>query len=177
MSDEWIVAATLAGPVLAVQAQKWIERYREKRSQKISVFSTLIATRATPLSAEHVRALNTIDLAFKDDKLVIEAWREYLDSLTPLSQDSHNKFIDLLFVMGKNVGFEFDKVMLKRASYLPQAHVDEASAQADLRASLLAMLTGQKEIQAGLSSFLSGEKPLNVMIVNPPPPPPRSPTF
>ncbi|MGZ7172458.1 DUF6680 family protein [Burkholderia gladioli] len=56
--------ATLLGPVLAVQAQKWVERAREATNRKQSVFTTLMATRQSRVSIDHVRALNSIDLAF-----------------------------------------------------------------------------------------------------------------
>jgi hypothetical protein len=63
-SDWAIVSATLLGPILAVQAQKWLERWRDYRNRKMWVFQTLMATRAARLEAEHVRALNMIDLVF-----------------------------------------------------------------------------------------------------------------
>jgi hypothetical protein len=63
-----IVFATLLGPVLAVQAQKWIERAREKTQRKIAIFRTLMATRATFLSPAHVEALNAIPIEFYGNK-------------------------------------------------------------------------------------------------------------
>ena len=75
------IFAILAGPVLAVQAQKWIENVREKKNRKLHIFRTLMATRAAKVSAEHVRVLNMIDIKFYDDSKVKEAWKEYLDHL------------------------------------------------------------------------------------------------
>lgn len=41
---EWVIAGcTLAGPVLAVQAQKWIEGFREKNARRLTIFRTLMA--------------------------------------------------------------------------------------------------------------------------------------
>ena len=38
-STEWVIAgATLVGPILAVQAQKWVERARARRARKANVF-------------------------------------------------------------------------------------------------------------------------------------------
>ena len=43
MAIDWsIVLATMAGPVLAVQAQKWIERASEKRRQRVEIFQDII---------------------------------------------------------------------------------------------------------------------------------------
>lgn len=43
-----MIIATIAGPILAVQAQKWLERLRERRNRKFCVFQQLMATRASP---------------------------------------------------------------------------------------------------------------------------------
>jgi hypothetical protein len=84
-SGDWaIVFATLMGPVLAVQAQKWIESLRRTSEAKDLIFKSLMATRGARLSPEHVRALNMIDLTFygkgvsrrtKMEQNVLDAWR------------------------------------------------------------------------------------------------------
>jgi hypothetical protein len=88
MSDAFLIAATILGPSLAVQAQKAVERATEQRRQKLSVFHVLMATRAARVSPEHVQALNRIELQFSGwkvfgliqwqtaaERAVIEAWR------------------------------------------------------------------------------------------------------
>ena len=45
-----IVIATVMGPILAVQAQKYLERQRAQKRAKDTIFRTLVATRATRLS-------------------------------------------------------------------------------------------------------------------------------
>ena len=94
-SDWAIVTATLLGPILAVQAQKTIERWRDIRRQKLWVFSTLMSTRAARLVPDHIRALNMIDLVFygtrrfgmdrrsNSEQAVLNKWKEYLDELPP----------------------------------------------------------------------------------------------
>jgi hypothetical protein len=82
ISDGLLILATIAGPILAVQAQKWVERATEKRRQRLMIFTTLMNTRATRLAPDHVQALNMIDLVFNGknakDKAVIDAWRQYM---------------------------------------------------------------------------------------------------
>ena len=56
MSDALLVLATLLGPVLAVQAQKFVERWREANERRHGVFKTLMATRAARLSPDHIRS-------------------------------------------------------------------------------------------------------------------------
>ncbi|WP_323128056.1 DUF6680 family protein [Klebsiella aerogenes] len=54
------VIVTLISPVIAVQVQKFIERYTDKKTLKIDIFKQLMATRSqnARLSNEHVRALD-----------------------------------------------------------------------------------------------------------------------
>ena len=53
---------------MAVQVQKWLEVFREERGRKLWIFKTLMATRASAVSAEHVQALNMIDLEFREKR-------------------------------------------------------------------------------------------------------------
>ena len=48
--DFAIIFATLLGPVLAVQAQKLLERQRDIKGWRLAIFRTLMATRAAMLS-------------------------------------------------------------------------------------------------------------------------------
>jgi len=104
ISDWFIVLAVLLAPLLAVQVQKWIEKFRERHQRKLYVFTTLMATRATRLSPEHVQALNMIDLAFygrkilnqryqtKAEQSITEAWKKYLDQLaTPYDKTNEGE--------------------------------------------------------------------------------------
>ena len=50
LKDWWVVAATVLGPILAVQAQKAVEAYRERRTRKSRLFELLMATRASRVS-------------------------------------------------------------------------------------------------------------------------------
>jgi hypothetical protein len=62
-----IAGCTLLGPVLAVQAQRWVEGFREKKARRLTVFRTLMATRALNLSTAHVEALNAVPIDFYKD--------------------------------------------------------------------------------------------------------------
>lgn len=95
MNTTLTIIAIILGPILAVQAQKIIERITQRRDEKRRLFITLMATRGRPLLLEHVQALNMIDITFtvkgiiasiifwrsKKDKAVIEAWSELRDHL------------------------------------------------------------------------------------------------
>lgn len=66
LTDLITIVALLVAPFLAVFAQKQIEIWREKKSTKVWIFKTLMATRGRTLSLEHVQALNMIDLEFNN---------------------------------------------------------------------------------------------------------------
>jgi hypothetical protein len=140
---EWLtIVAILLGPILAVQAQKWIEAARFNKNQRLFIFKRLMATRGTPISPVHVEALNLIDLEFagrsEKHKQVRTRWKEYLDNLTRLEQDPQKQkeqlpawseknqelLANLLHDMGKAVGYDFDTVHLKRSAYTPLGHAN-----------------------------------------------------
>lgn len=159
---DWIyIGAVLLAPIAAVQVQKWLERFRENKQRKVYLFKTLMTTRASRVSIDHVQALNMIDIEFTGKKYqkIVMAWRLYHDNLSNESPkkegwaDKNDElFIDLLFQMGNLLGYKFDKVMLKRTAYTPVAHGDiEFENQA---------------IRKGLTDILSGKSQFPVFITN-----------
>ena len=89
ISDIVMIFAVILGPILAVQTQKYIELIQETEKRKLHIFRTLMSTRATRLSQEHVTALNMIDIEFygkkyfgkrlqsKSEKKIIQLWQVY----------------------------------------------------------------------------------------------------
>lgn len=170
-TKDWImVIAVILGPILAVQVQKRLEVLRERRNRKLQVFQDIMATRAARVSAEHVKALNMIDIEFygskrfgirqqsKPDKAVINAWRNYQDHLNNRLPDDNitwftkgdDLFTELLFQMSKALDYDFDMVLLKRGCYSPIAHGE--------------IEMDQQTIRKGLVKILSGENPLLIAI-------------
>ncbi len=146
---EWVIAGcTLAGPVLAVQAQKWVEGFREKNARRLTIFRTLMATRATNLSPAHVEALNAVPIDFYKDKHVMDAWEEYFMHLT--SEPGNNPtwgtkridlFVKLLALIGAKVGYDFNVAQMNRI-YFPKAHGDLDADQEIVRKGVVALLKG-----------------------------------
>ena len=79
--DTWALVRGIAGPVFAVQIERFLARRRAAHGQ-LWIFKTLMRTRATTLSVEHVEALNSISLEFNKDVEGMKRWRAYLDLLT-----------------------------------------------------------------------------------------------
>jgi hypothetical protein len=113
-----------------------------------------------------VQALNMIDLLFSDkntkDKAVLDAWRLYSDVLNEqVAEDPavlaawaskrDDLFIELLFALSQALGFDFNKVELRRGIYYPRGHFDTEN-----------LLRG---IQHGLANLLSGNSALPMKVV------------
>ncbi len=157
-----MLIAIVAGPILAVQIQKMIDKANEDKNRKMWLFSNLMATRAMPVSPLHVEALNRIDIEFYKNKKVTDAWKLLLDNfgnypldpkasdfqvkLNSCSEKSNELLIDLLYQMGKSLGYDFDKVHLKRGVYFPKGHTDLESEQQIIRRALLEILVGKKSL-------------------------------
>jgi hypothetical protein len=153
------IAAVLFSPLIAVQVEKFIERIRSNKSRKVQIFKTLMATRGSRLSIEHVTALNQIDLEFYGKKKylkVIRAWKEYLDQLF-LKWNNDDEFriwnnrteellANLLFEMGLPLGFNFDKVTIKRSVYSPIGHAKVEDENQQIRNLLIKVLNGENSI-------------------------------
>ncbi|MHB2165861.1 DUF6680 family protein [Alsobacter sp. R-9] len=134
LSDLAIVAATLAGPVVAVQVQKWLERSREKRNRQLAVFEALMATRASRLSPRHVDALNAIPIVFygnqKALQVIRQEWNDYLHHLADNKKREANrdawageqipKLVNLIWEMSKYLGFSFTKQEIENGIYSPE---------------------------------------------------------
>jgi hypothetical protein len=180
-----LMAATLIGPILAIQAQKCIERWTEKRNRKLDLFRTLMATRAYRLSHAHVEALNMIEIEFYDcrnnkGKKVMESWRSYFDNLadSDLQKNDHktwlsqqnDKFIAMLYEMSKFLRYDFDKVSLKRNGYSPQAHGDAEFRQHQIQEHLLKIFSGEQALPMDVKGFpvddaaLQQQKNLNELL-------------
>jgi hypothetical protein len=182
-NTEWVIAgATLAGPILAVQAQKWVELGRERRAIKVRVFTVLMATRAARLSSEHVQALNMIAIAFygvrtvfgpyrsKRDQNVLDAWNEYHDNLGAtvgvdkaeeqrIYAQRDETFLNLLHTMAIALNFGFDRVQLKKGGYTPVAHGAVEEDQLQIRKLAIEVLSGKSALTVRPVPPVAGANP------------------
>jgi hypothetical protein len=183
----WLnILAVIAGPILAVQAQKWLERRREDRARKLFIFRELMTTRAARLSQRHVEALNLIDIEYPGDKAkdkgVHEAWRSYLDALSAPNDASNQDvvferrqrtFIELMHKMAQRLDFPFDRVAIERNIYSPIAHGKLEDDQELIRLGVVELLTGKRALST-ISWVMPGQAPLQVTQVAHPETPPAA---
>lgn len=148
-TDILIIVATFLGPILAVQAQKLLERRREVTNSRVRVFKTLMATRALNLSGAHVEAINAVPLEFYGLKKITTKWKVYFEHLLQSSisypaweTKRQDLLYELLLEMSNLLGYDFDAVEIKKV-YAPQGHAVIESDQDAIRQGLAALFKGQ----------------------------------
>ena len=157
------VFAIFRAPIVALRLQKEIETFNEKKQRKLGVFKTLLATRASTTSLEHVQSLNMIDIEFYEEKNIRDHWNIYRDHLNsyPQNQDKATQdrweekrrdyLTDLLYAMSLFFDYDFDKVILKKGAYSPVVHGIIDLEQALIRKGFVEILAGEKTIKVELT--------------------------
>ena len=169
IADWLMIFAVLTGPIIAVQLTRYLDNKKDENERKVIIFKTLMATRVYNGSWSHIEALNRIDLEFdnndKQEKAVIEAWKEYNDLLHSNLMNSEqwdskrvDLFVELLHKMAKVLGYNFDKTHIKNSSYAPRVHAATENENTALRRGLLEVLEGEREIPISFSNIQSSEK-------------------
>jgi hypothetical protein len=164
VADVAIVFATLVGPILAVQAQKWLEKGRAINDRRNAIFRVLMATRSAMLSPGHVEALNSIPVEFYGTKGTLkkinDAWKLYLDHHTQQNvvgdvwmQKRADLFLDLLFMISQYLGYDFSRAQLERDIYSPRAHGELENEQTIIRKGLVKLFNGETVFPMAVKEF------------------------
>lgn len=198
MSAESIltIVAVVLSPVIAIQVSSYLERKRLKRKGRMFLFKTLMATRASRLSVQHVNALNSIDVEFygkdKKSEAVVDAWKIYLDHLgnknllkasEPNWADKQiDLLVDLLAKMADNLDMDFDRYSIKNTSYIPEFYGQLEDDQLIIRKFFVSLIQGntafpilvksdysdedQTKLKESYAGIITGEKALKVEIID-----------
>lgn len=155
---DWLtVLAILLGPVFALSAQRLLDRMREKKNRRTTVYLTLMSLRATPLHPDHVKAVNSLDTVFsgrsaKDHK-VRKAWEHALNHLNTKREGADpeksawwdNRLVDLRVdlyqAVGQAVGYDHSVEYIKSHIYMPIFYGDAELDLLKIRATLAKILT------------------------------------
>ena len=135
---DWItVAAIIVGPVLALFAQRALDRIREKKNRRVTLYLTAMSLRATWLNQDSLRALNSLDTVFskRGDKPIRDAWARVIAhayTKRPVEPEAARGWdnrmldlrVDLYQLLGEAVGYKHTVEYIKTHFYSPQYHVD-----------------------------------------------------
>ena len=87
------IVAIIVGPIAAVLITRFLDRRNERKRRQNEILTSLMRTRATRLSAEHVGALNIIQLEFHEKEPIITAYQNYIEHLSvplpPVDEQDH----------------------------------------------------------------------------------------
>ncbi len=162
------IIAIILGPIIAVQVDRILAKRRDTRNRKLSIFKTLMATRGSILSFNHVEALNRIDLESQGTKhmKIIRAWKEYFDELCngftfeqmqsnaiPITERRQDLLANLLVEMGTALGYDFDKVLVKRNAYTPKGHTEIENQNDFIRKGMIKILEGNLSLPINIEAI------------------------
>lgn len=157
LADIVMVLAVLLAPLLAVQVSEYLREGKDAKARKLSIFKTLMATRASPLAAERVQALNMVDTEFhsskKAEREVVEAWEVYLAHLNTLQSGpdwvtrQEDLYLELLFRMAQALGYALKKSEIKRTSYFPVRFGQTEFDNLRIRAGLAELVEGKRALK------------------------------
>jgi hypothetical protein len=156
-----IFFATFFGPIFAVFTTRFIDSRRDQHQRQLHVLRSLMATRRTLLSNEHVNALNLIEIEFHGKVKVVAAWRAYLSNLATkfdpkdvetVTRERQKLFTKMLSEMTKAMKIRLEQMDLFDSGYYPQAAVDLESQQAAIRQLLADIAQGKKSFPIEIKS-------------------------
>lgn len=155
----WLELAALAlSPLIAVLVSIWIQNRQEKRRFKFGVLYALVANRYALFADERLKALNAIDLIFRDDLAVRKLYKEYLELLSNQGMENKqgyktrdNKLSELIGAMARTLGYagKFSEFDFQRA-YVPK-YFENVAKQNQKSAAAIDLLT---EVLTAVKPFL-----------------------
>jgi hypothetical protein len=160
MSEILMIIAIVVSPIIAIQVENYRERICADKQRRLEIFRTLMATRSIRLDPRHIEALNMIELDFHKSKEVKEKWKEYFTHLYkqnphPEGTEKHETMkaewlekssdllSQLLHVMGKSLGYNFNEMKIKYSSYCPEGSIEKEKDLLVLRQQLARIVKGE----------------------------------
>lgn len=170
--------AIVGGPILAVFVTRYIDKLRARNDRRLDLFRVLMRTRRMALSAEHVAAINLVEIDFAGEKDVIQKRSDYFKALgtdvTRMSPAEHSKFFaereallaKLLHSIAKVLGVKMEQLDIFSGGYVPQGWLNLENQQAELRLLALDLLRGDRALPVTQFAGMTGSN-------YPFPPPPK----
>jgi hypothetical protein len=139
----WVTAlAIFLGPLAGVIFTFWFQSRKDKSAEKHRLFVTLMGERkGLASSQEMVKALNTIDVVFSDNTIVVSLWHKYYALLSqPPGEERNHTWIELLTAMAADLRYSNLKQTDLDKFYIPQGHADQLEFQREVQTEWLRVL-------------------------------------
>lgn len=164
-ADTWaIVAATGLGPIFAVLITFWRESRNSVMTRRLWVFRTLMATRRTGISPEHVNALNLVEVDFYACEKVQEQWKNYKDHLFSNAPEDdtwrerkEKLLASMLFEMGEALRLKIPAMDIFKGGYAPKGWAHREMRQLEAMEFIHDLSTGAKSVP--ISNFNKVSQP------------------
>jgi len=170
------IVAVFFGPIRAVTVARQEETKAARIRQKSEIFASLMKTRRFQLDAEHVAALNLIQVYFSDEATVLAAYKAYIRLLSrrllpgvtdeSFWKERDDAFIDLVFEIAKALGYPQDKKEIEELAYSPEGWANDNATIKKLHTLLVELLEQKRSLPIS---------PLFAQQANSPFPPPPTP--
>ena len=171
VADFATVGAMILGPVAAIFIAWCLEKRRDQRERRMNIFRTLMRTRtgSARLSADHVAALNLVQVEFRNDSGVQAAWKEYFEILCRLGQGQHleplameKSLTKLLQPMSRTLGYKIEGLEIFEGGYTPQYWETIETQQRAIREYFIALAQGKQAVPVKATESISELKELLV---------------
>ena len=168
--------AILVAPALALFIQRQIDRSRAANDRKQQLFKALWVNRRRPFWVARVDALNMIDVEFKGEKAVQDAWLDlfahYRDKHpgipdAQIAQDREEKYSTLLYEISKVLGYSFPRAYVRDNIYLPELHGEIDQIEFETRKMFLQLLKSDA-LRVELVKHTMPAQPANTISAAPP---------
>ena len=157
MYETVTIIALLAGPVVAILTQLGFQYFNKIRDQKLWVYAQLISNRATWASVDFVRSMNVVDVVFYKNAAIREKRTKLMAHirkttgkdgvLQPVDWDTaRDIFAEMMDLMGKELGYEFEHTEIKDSAYYPVAHEKMDRLAIELREKAMDVLEARRAI-------------------------------
>lgn len=145
------ISKILFGVIIGALFTTWYKDFREKKKVKRELFVRMIKARGYVMIPQSlIDDLNAIDILFRNNKKVIERWRNYLAELsappeTVDYQKQNHLYYDLLREIGNSVGYSNLDNKTLYATYIPNVSLEAHLSSQDFHAELMGYLKNGNE--------------------------------
>ncbi len=170
MFEFWITTlAIIVGPLAAVLVTVSLERRRRNYERRHNVFRSLMKTRRTALSPEHVEALNLIEIEYHGNTNVQASYKKlfeyFVDGISKRDDEDQQSFDKrtaerhsdllsaLLLEMSKDLGYKKDQFEILRGGYSPILHGQIEEDQGKIRKLFAGLHDGNMAIPIAVTDF------------------------